>query len=217
MTTLTNAIVEILVSQLREAPDNPNGTNDFMKMHLLEAFKQFGNLGVLLVRDLLNGTYEVLSGNQRLAAMRELGIEVASCIVVDCSFAESRLLMQAMNHIHGEDDLGLRAELLKGLIGSMGEADILKILPETSEGLRSLSSLGQEDLASYLENWQTAQSARLKHLQVQLTRNQLEVVEEALNKVMPLARNQNDDSPNVRGTALYFVCKGYLENAGANQ
>ena len=35
-------------------------------------------------------------------------------------------------------------------------------------------------MAGYLQNWQRAQQARLKHLQFQLTPTQLELVQEAL-------------------------------------
>ena len=66
-------------------------------------------------------------------------------------------------------------------------------------------------MAEHLAAWQKAQVARLKHLQVQLTDSQLEVVEEALNSVLPKAREQQGESPNTRGTAIYLLCKFYLE------
>ena len=72
-------------------------------------------------------------------------------------------------------------------------------------------SLGQEDMASHLLAWQEAQQARLKHMQFQLTSVQLEVVDEALARVMPQARSAGEDSPNIRGTALYLLCKRILD------
>lgn len=66
-------------------------------------------------------------------------------------------------------------------------------------------------MAEYLQNWQRAQGAKLKHLQFQLTPMQVEVVEEAFSEILPAARRSMGDSPNLRGTALYLLCKSHLE------
>jgi ParB family chromosome partitioning protein len=167
----------------------------------------------LVVRRLRNGRIEVLSGNQRLFELKESGAETAPCVIVDLDDSKARLLAQALNHIHGEDDLGLRAELLKDVLRSIAEDEVLDILPETQESLQALATLGQEDLAEHLAAWQAAQSARLKHLQVQLTASQLEVVEEALRHFKPAAREQRQGNPNTRGTALYLLCQTYLKRS----
>ena len=62
-------------------------------------------------------------------------------------------------------------------------------------------------MASHLLAWQEAQKARLKHLQFQLTAVQLDVVEEALARLIPEAKSASSDSPNMRGTALYLLCQ----------
>ena len=133
------------------------------------------------------------------------------CIVVDLDDADARLLAQTLNRLQGEDDLGLRAELMRTILAELPEAEILKVLPETPESLRELSELGQQVLAEQLRAWQQAQSARLKHLQFQLTESQLEVIEEALSRMLPEARRNMGESPNARGTALFELCKAYLE------
>jgi ParB family chromosome partitioning protein len=69
----------------------------------------------------------------------------------------------------------------------------------------------------YLENWQAAQAVRLKHLQFQLTGQQLESVEEALARLMPEASSGHGSSPNARGTALYILCRRYLDVSGNPQ
>ncbi len=69
----------------------------------------------------------------------------------------------------------------------------------------------EETIADYLKNWQQAQSARLKHLQFQLTASQSEVVDEALARILPQASQNRGESPNTRGTALFLLCKFYLE------
>ena len=121
-------------------------------------------------------------------------------------------MAQALNRIQGEDDLGLKAELVREILKSLPKVEVLALLPETAETLQALSSLGQESMADYLQNWQLAQAARLKHLQIQLTPIQLEVVEEALSSFLGQAKKATrGDSPNTRGTALFLLCQEYLK------
>ena len=115
--------------------------------------------------------------------------------------------------LQGEDYLGLRAELVREVLEALPKEEILSLLPETAESLEALSSLGQENMADYLQNWQRAQQARLKHLQFQLTPAQLEVVQEALAQYLPQAKQSQGENPNARGTALYLLCKYYLGGA----
>ena len=50
--------------------------------------------------------------------------------------------------------LGLRAELVREVLERLPLEEVLSVLPETSESLQALSSLGQEDMAEYLVKWQ---------------------------------------------------------------
>ena len=135
-------------------------------------------------------------------------------MVVELDDARARLLSQALNHIKGDDDLGLRAGLVRQMLEALPQEELLAVLPETSESLQALASAGQEDLAEHLRAWEAAQSARLKHLQLQLTAGQLEVVEQALRRFIPSARGERQGNPNVRGIAMFLLCKDYLEKDG---
>ena len=137
----------------------------------------------------------------------------APCVVVERDDVHARLLAQALNRVQGEDELGLKAKLIREVLGSFTKEEILSLLPETTESLNALSSLGQQDMADYLQNWQRAQQARLKHLQFQLTTAQLEVIQEALSQLPPQAKQSQGECPNARGTALYLLCKNHLEGA----
>jgi ParB family chromosome partitioning protein len=105
--------------------------------------------------------------------------------------------------------------LLRQVLEELPEEDVLGILPDTKLGLEALVNLGRDSMDDYLKNWQAAQAVRLKHLQFQLTGQQLESVEEALARLMPEASNGHGSSPNVRGTALYLLCRKYLEMNGS--
>jgi ParB family chromosome partitioning protein len=207
-------VTDLPLEQLREAPWNPNRMGEDMLQKLRESLSRYGLVQNLVVRPLGNEAYEVLSGNQRLQVLRELKRSPVPCVVAKLDDAHARLLSQALNRIAGEDDLGLRAEVLKEVLEQFPETEVLRLLPETTQGLAALASLGQRDLAGYLQNYQQAQTARLKHLTFQSTPAQLEIIEEALARVMPQAGKIAGDNPNPRGNALYLLCQSYLELIG---
>ena len=208
-------IVELPTTRLTGAQWNANIMDEPMLSRLRASITRFGLVGNLVVRLLPDGLYEVLSGNQRLGVLAELGYSHVPCVVIDVSDAEARLLSQALNHVQGDDDLGLRAELLRDVLSEIPQGQVLSILPDSAENLNALTSLGQQDMAQHLAAWQKAQAARLRHLQVQLTDSQLEVVEEALSRILPRAKEKQGESPNTRGTAVYLLCKFYLERETA--
>jgi ParB family chromosome partitioning protein len=181
-------VIDLTLAQLREAPWTPNKMGQPMLDRLRESIRSYGLLSNLVVRPLRDGAYEVLSGNQRLQKLRVMGYTTVPCVVVDLDDAQTRLLSQALNRIQGEDDLGSRAELVRGVLKELPQEEVLRLLPKTAESLQALVSLGQQDMVEYLTAWQRAQSARLKHLQFQLLASQLEAVEEVLARLLPLAR-----------------------------
>ena len=56
-----------------------------------------------------------------------------------------------------------------------------------------------------------AQKAKLSHMQLQFTKQQLDVVQEAVSLIMPIAKGSKKDNPNTRSTAIFLLCKFYLE------
>jgi ParB family chromosome partitioning protein len=145
-----------------------------------------------------------------LSILKDLGSTAAPCVVVTADDAEARLLGQALNHIAGSDNLGLRAQVLREILGSKSQEEVLALLPETAVSLQSLTAIGQQSLAQAVQQWEQAQKARLRHLAFQLTESQLEVVEQVLQRLLPLTGG-SEQGPNKRGLALYLLCLGYLE------
>ncbi len=203
--------IDIPLKKLKPAPWNSNVMDDKMISRLKESIRRYGLLENLVVRPLPNGDYEVIGGNWRLKVLSELEIETISCAVAEVDDAQARLLSLALNRIEGEDDLGLKADLMKKALEEVSQEEILELLPETAQSLQALAAIGQVDMAAYLQNWQQAQSARLHHAQFQLTQAQSEIVEEALINVLPTIDKSQTDSPNMRGTALHLICKYYID------
>ena len=203
------SVVDLPITRLTGADWNPNRMDFDMLSRLKESIVSFGLAGVLVVRPVSDCLYEVLSGNQRLGVLAELGYTSAPCVVVDLDDARSRLLAQALNRIAGDDDLGLKAELVREMLKSLPQTEILALLPESAASLRGLESLGTADMSEQLQAWQQARSVRLRHMNFQLTSDQQQLVKEALDKALNAAPG-NDANPNKNGNALYWLCENYL-------
>ena len=202
---------DIPVDQLMEAHWNPNQMGQAMLAKLKKSLIKFGLVENLVVRPQREGLYEVLSGNQRLQQIKELGWESVPCVIVDLGDAEARLLAQSLAHIHGQEDLGLRAELMREILDTIPQEQVLEVLPETPASLQAMASLGEVDMAEYLKNFQAAQPAKLRHFNLQFTPAQLEVVEQAIDRFVAAAKEDQGGSPNQRGTALYLLCQYFLD------
>lgn len=215
-------IVNIPIDSIQSPEWNANQMDEATRSRLMASIRRFGLVVPLVVipvheRRADHGnhenqaTYQVIGGSQRLRTLQECGVQSVPCVVVDLDNSEAMLLSQSLNRIAGVDDLGLRAELLRQVLGQIPEADILALLPETSQSLQTLAALGQQDIAGYLQSWQQSQSARLKHLTFQSTPAQLEVIEAALARVVPGSAEVGSGNPNPRGNALFRLCQEYLD------
>jgi len=199
------------IEELHEAPWNSNEMDEGMLSKLKASLSRYGLVENLVVRPVGKGQYEVVSGNQRLKLLRQMGHASVPCVVVEVDNAETRLLAQALNRVHGEDDLGLKAELVREILEHVPEPRVVELLPETSNSLQALAAMGQQSLAEHLQAWERAQAARLRHLTFQLTPSQLEVVEEVLEQIVPEVGVSPEGNPNRRGQALYLLCREWLE------
>jgi len=203
-------VIELPIEVLKEAAWNVNQVDGAMMQRLRTSIEKYGLVQNLVVRQVTGG-YEVLSGNHRLRLLKELDIKKAPCVIVDVDDAHARLLAQALNHIHGDDDLGLRAELIREVMQVIPEDEVLSILPDTLSGLKGMASLGQETMAGYLQNWEKARAVRLRNLIFKLTEEQLQTVETAIQQILPEAKRQQGISPNARSTGLYLICRYFID------
>lgn len=206
-------IMDISLSQLKEAPWNPNQEDAAMLTRLKESISRYGLVEPLVVRTLDALGFEVLSGNHRLKILNSLGLASAPCVIVHLDDPEARLLAQALNGIHGQDDPAQKGQVLRTILSAIPPEKVLSLLPESAASLQALSSLEQEDLAQHLLAWQAARDARLQHLQLQFTHQQLATVEQALQRMLPRAKKAAWNNPNTRANAMFLICKYYLEKS----
>ena len=204
---------EIPIHRLTPAQWNPNGMDSGMRDRLRGSLDRFGLVLPLIVRPVGEDRYEVIGGNHRLEVLLEAEYETVSCVVVQTDDTEARLLAQALNNIQGHDDMGVKAELVREVLRVLPHSEVLKVLPESADSLRDLSTLGQGDMAASLRAWDKARAARLRHMTFQLAKEQVDVVEEALEMATSDASG-GMENPNPRGNALYRLSLEYLDNLG---
>jgi len=207
--------VELPISLISPAKWNSNEMDENMLQRLRRSVERFGLVVPLVVRCIDKDQYETIGGAQRLKVLIEMNIKKVLCLIVEADNAEARLLSQALNHIQGNDNLGLRAEVLRNVLASIPPSEVASILPETFRSLEDATKENQEDLDSYLEAWGDKNRLRLHHLTFQLGSDQIELVEQVIRELLPEAGRTGKDSPNDRGTALYFLCQWYLESRDA--
>jgi ParB family chromosome partitioning protein len=209
-------VIELPIESLKEALWNVNQIDEAMMQRLRASIGKYGLVQNLVVRQLDDG-YEVLSGNQRIKLLREFKVAKVPCAILSLDDTHARLLAQVLNHTHGDDDLGLQAELIREVMQVLPEEEVLAVLPDTLTGLKGMASLGQETMAGYLQNWEKARAVRLRNLIFKLTQEQLQSVEKAIDQMLPEAKQQQGISPNARGTALYLICKSFVDKESKHE
>lgn len=179
---------------------------------------RFGLVVPLVIRPLAD-SFEVLFGNMRLRVLQAQGATTAPCVEVQADDGQARLLAQALNAVHGQDDLNRKAALVRNLLAAMPEADVLAILPDTADALRGLASLGQQTAASLdepLTDWarvQEAKAAAALHVtSFSLSDLDKEAVERDVDLALP--RFAKVDAPNRRGLALAAICEDWIAGRG---
>lgn len=138
--------LEVEIDQIRPNPWNPNVQDKKMFEKEKKSITELGFLGSILVRDhIIPGYYEILDGEHRWKAAKELGytkmqIETIGKILDD----EAKLLTILINNLRGKDDVFKRAKILEAL-----EEGQLSLLPFTEEEIENEKRFVQFDFSQY--------------------------------------------------------------------
>lgn len=211
-------LIEIPISQIEAATWNSNEMNGQEQKRLNASISRFGLVQPIVVRELAPSSYETISGAQRLKMMLDLGFKHAPCIIVYVDDANARLMSQALNHIRGHENDGLRGAQFREIIESFTADQVMEILPETAQSIDDLLSLGSEDLGEHLRDWNQRQAARLRHRTFQLADEQTSAVDRAIEQARSQLAEINAErdvvetiNPNPSGNALHYICESYLK------
>ncbi|MHB1006526.1 MAG: ParB/RepB/Spo0J family partition protein [Chloroflexota bacterium] len=202
-------IKQIPLDSLRPAKWSPNLMAPERLAKLRRSVAEFGLVENLVVRPNGDG-YEVLSGNQRLKVYRELGLTSSPCVIVDLTDPQARLLAQVLNRTRGEDDLGLKAALVRQLAQSIDLEELARYLPEEKSELAGLLSVGEVSVEDAFARWAEREANPLHSLTFALHPEQLDVVTTALERASSLAKDLDRSAGSRRTAALVEMCQAYL-------
>ena len=91
-------LIEVTVTDIQDFPDHPYQVKDDENMmELVESIKTYGLLQPVLLRQLENGAYEMVSGHRRKRAFELAGIEKIPSRVMELSDDEAILMMVDSN------------------------------------------------------------------------------------------------------------------------
>lgn len=87
-----------------------------------------GFVSPILVRKMRGGKYEIVSGNHRVIAAREIGLSEIPCITVAMTAETAKRMAMNLNTIHGDPN----PELVAPFLAEMDDATLLDIHLEES-------------------------------------------------------------------------------------
>ena len=130
---------------------NPNEQQDIVFNSLKKSIEKYGWLQFPVVRE-IPGQYEVIDGEHRYKAAKELNLETIKCLVLgnDDNFVkeeDAKILTQLLNN-RGQDNILKRAELLKSLKES-NQQDLFGLLSMTQEEIDENLKLLDFDFSQY--------------------------------------------------------------------
>lgn len=128
-------ILTIPVSQLKYAPYNPRKINKKEKEKLKRSIEEFGYIEPIVWN---RYTGHVVGGNQRLAVLKELGVEEVEAVVVELDLDKEKALNLALNRISGTWDF----EKLQG------------ILNELDSIMKEMSGFDEQEINRILGIWE---------------------------------------------------------------
>ena len=111
----TNELKNLAVEKLMMLKRNPQYLTPKQMDSLKASIERDGFVAPILVRPLSKGQYEVVSGNHRLMAARELGIANVPCVVAKLDRRSAQRLAVNLNLIHGNPNVELLAPFLAEL------------------------------------------------------------------------------------------------------
>lgn len=129
----------VLIDKVRPNDYNPNKMDDFTYRSLVDGIKKDGFIGAVVLR---TGSFEIIDGEHRWRAAKELGLQEIPAVLLDVSDSKARKLCIALNQKRGEFDQGALVELLSGL-GLEGDGDYEVLGLELGIGANQIEALLQ--------------------------------------------------------------------------
>lgn len=111
-------------------PWNPNRMTAAMYAKAIESITLYGFVDPLTVRDVGRFRYEIIDGEHRFNAGRDLGMTEFPCIVISgLTDTAAKKLTIVMNELHGQADPGRMGDLLTEILSFSSMEELLVGLP----------------------------------------------------------------------------------------
>ena len=146
---IENELLELEVDKIKFADWNPNEMQEIVFNALVNAMKEKGLRRPILVSRLENGEYELVDGEHRLKACKELEYKKVLCQVIDGT-EKSKLVSMQLNNIKGTMIPYKYALLLRDLLQFYTEEELASKLGMSISQLRDgieASEIMQDDVA----------------------------------------------------------------------
>jgi ParB-like chromosome segregation protein Spo0J len=109
-------LLTIALDKLVALRRNPQYLTEAQMEGLKTSIERDGFLAPIVVRKRPKGTFEILSGNHRVMACRELGHTDIACVLINpCTDAQAARIAMNMNTVHGDPNVELIAPFLSTL------------------------------------------------------------------------------------------------------
>lgn len=129
---------------------NPNEMSENTFSHLKEEIKRVGCIDPVTVWEVKKGKYEIIDGEHRFLAAKELGLKEVPVIILEVKDkSEAQLLTLNLNRIKGVDDPLKLAKVVTELSTLMSPEEldnILRIKQEELEMMKELLTLPDPEL-----------------------------------------------------------------------
>lgn len=141
-------IEKIPISKIEFLPNNPRFMLEKDLRELIKNIERYGYNQPIVVYPRQDGKYVVVKGNQRLRALKEMGMSEIECVVVNYSNEDEAMLDAiADNMIRGEFDPIIFSKVYSGLVKKYGESYVLeRIGSPSTKKLKKLISEIERDL-----------------------------------------------------------------------
>lgn len=149
-TDLLKDYIVLPLSKLVKAEWNYKTDDDIQKEKLKANIKHNGQIVNSIVRKLDNGTYEIIDGNHRYDAFKELGIKQVVCFNKGkISKEEAMRIAIEINETKFEADNLKLAEVIGQLVTEYGTSDLTITMPYTEEEIEDMNKLLHFDWSQY--------------------------------------------------------------------
>ncbi len=198
---------DVPIGKLVANPWNPNRMDDKTLAKLTAYVKREGLVEPLVVRPRKGGTYEIIGGEHRWRAAKELGYKSVPCVSVQLDDRRAKVLSINLNELKGQSVPSLLAELVHDLSRDISLEDLSSQLPYDVADLSDLTDLLRLPDGLDLQLEEEAEAMKrdsMRVLSFPLNVKQLETVEQAIDTA-----NETIGGTS-RSASLTYVAREYL-------